>query len=775
MRRSAFYILAGLACFALLVDEGAGQEVLARHHGSVIRSALSSDGALLASGDSDGMVRLWDAQTGARIRVLGAFRWEVDWLGFKGGDRYLVGYSFMELRIWDALTGELKAVSDELDRVYAFALSPDGQTVAAHREDKKVLLLDVETGQLKRELEPVSEHIEALVFSHDGRLAAGAGQEGVYIWDAATGQLRTRFTTPADSRSQRNPHHYRIAFLPDNRSIATLTHRKYYERDNAVVHIWDVNTGQNRLEFGGYLTFARFAPDGSAVAAYEGGKARLWELKTGEELAAFEEGFRCPVFSADSRLMASSRYDRESDTNTIQIWDVGARTLLSSIESGDQDDILLSPNGLLTARRMIMTLRETAFTRWDLQGREAAQFSVEGSSEIASLSFSPDGRSVASSCADGWLTDYAVRIWDVSTGEEKGTIQADHGPSAFSPDGRYIAGKSEQHTLAVWDAETGEPVVELKGYSPSSFAYSPDGKTLAFNNPASQHSVVRFLDISTGEAVNAVAAPSGPVSELAFSRDGSVLAAAGRESVHLWDVETREILRTVEGAGSVYALALSPSGGSIAVGGEDSMVRVWSVGNGVLRAKMVGHEGAVHDVAYSPDGRRIASAGDDGTLRIWSVETNALERELTGHDAWVNAVAFSPDSRSLISGGKDGRVLLWRFDDQPVLWSDVKRPNSPLFKTALLPNYPNPFNPETWIPFDLAQESAVTIAIYDSAGQTVRRLELGELPAGSYRTKGKAAYWDGRDALGAPAASGVYFVRIEADGFSETRRMVLLK
>ena len=75
----------------------------------------------------------------------------------------------------------------------------------------------------------------------------------------------------------------------------------------------------------------------------------------------------------------------------------------------------------------------------------------------------------------------------------------------------------------------------------------------------------------------------------------------------------------------------------------------------------------------------------------------------------------------------------------------------------------------------MAQESAVAIAVYDSAGQTVRRLELGDLPAGSYRAKGKAAYWDGRDALGAPAASGVYFVRIEAGSFSETRRMVLLK
>ena len=96
-------------------------------------------------------------------------------------------------------------------------------------------------------------------------------------------------------------------------------------------------------------------------------------------------------------------------------------------------------------------------------------------------------------------------------------------------------------------------------------------------------------------------------------------------------------------------------------------------------------------------------------------------------------------------------------------------------KTALLPNYPNPFNPETWIPFELAESSRVKITIYNAAGQTVRVLELGQLPAGSYRSRSKAAHWDGRNALGEPAASGIYYARIEAGSFTALRRMVVLK
>ena len=93
--------------------------------------------------------------------------------------------------------------------------------------------------------------------------------------------------------------------------------------------------------------------------------------------------------------MSAFIYNRESDTKTIQIWDVEARALASVVESGDHYHILLSSKGLLLTR-MIAELRETEFFRLDIQGRQTAHFLVAGSSEIASLSFSPDGRSVAS-------------------------------------------------------------------------------------------------------------------------------------------------------------------------------------------------------------------------------------------------------------------------------------------------------------------------------------------------------------------------------------------
>ena len=96
-------------------------------------------------------------------------------------------------------------------------------------------------------------------------------------------------------------------------------------------------------------------------------------------------------------------------------------------------------------------------------------------------------------------------------------------------------------------------------------------------------------------------------------------------------------------------------------------------------------------------------------------------------------------------------------------------------ETALLGNYPNPFNPETWISYQLATPAAVTLTIYDMNGKMIRRLGVGYQPAGIYRSRSRAAYWDGRNQLGESVASGLYFYTLTTDEFTATRRMLILK
>ena len=96
-------------------------------------------------------------------------------------------------------------------------------------------------------------------------------------------------------------------------------------------------------------------------------------------------------------------------------------------------------------------------------------------------------------------------------------------------------------------------------------------------------------------------------------------------------------------------------------------------------------------------------------------------------------------------------------------------------ETELLANYPNPFNPETWIPYRLAEDGFVTLTIYDTAGQVVRTLDVGHRIAAVYESRSKAIHWDGKNDLGEGVASGIYFYTLMAGDYSATRKMVILK
>ena len=96
-------------------------------------------------------------------------------------------------------------------------------------------------------------------------------------------------------------------------------------------------------------------------------------------------------------------------------------------------------------------------------------------------------------------------------------------------------------------------------------------------------------------------------------------------------------------------------------------------------------------------------------------------------------------------------------------------------ETLLLANYPNPFNPETWIPYRLSAPAEVTLTIYAVNGQVVRTLDLGHQAVGFYESRSRAAYWDGRNAYGEPVASGVYFYTLEVGDFTATRKMLIRK
>ncbi len=141
--------------------------------------------------------------------------------------------------------------------------------------------------------------------------------------------------------------------------------------------------------------------------------------------------------------------------------------------------------------------------------------------------------------------------------------------------------------------------------------------------------------------------------------------------------------------------------------------------------------------------------------------TPLLPEQTAFLDAWLTQARLADDGSDLF---QKGIATLERLINTAI-------PT----ETVLLPNYPNPFNPETWIPYDLAEDADVHIHIYTLKGESIRRLSLGFRTSGTYRSQTRAAYWDGRNAVGETVASGIYFYTLQAGKFKSTRQMVILK
>ena len=345
---------------------------------------------------------------------------------------------------------------------------------------------------------------------------------------------------------------------------------------------------------------------------------------------------------------------------------------------------------------------------------------------------------------------------------------------------------------------------------------------------------MRLWDVQTGRHIRTLEGHASQVGSVSFSPDGRTLASASRDAtVRLWDVQTGRHIRTLEGhASQVGSVSFSPDGRTLASASRDATVRLWDVQTGRHIRTLEGHRDWVSSVSFSPDGRTLASASSDGTVLVWEIIPTSTPPEWlpedVNNDGSVNATDiilvashFGESGQNDVDVNGDGVVnitdltlVMAAFENTagaPEIWSlalenrltraeveqwlhqarqvgstDAAFQRGILMleqllsslipkETVLLPNYPNPFNPETWIPYRLAKPANVSISIYAADGGLVRTLDLEHQGVGIYESRSRAAYWDGRNGLGEPVASGVYFYTLTADKFTATRKMLIMK
>ncbi|MCI5149820.1 MAG: hypothetical protein D3916_10625, partial [Candidatus Electrothrix sp. MAN1_4] len=399
-----------------------------------------------------------------------------------------------------------------------------------------------------------------------------------------------------------------------------------------------------------------FSPDGRTVASASDDKTiGIWEVQTGNRLKTFkeEDNVRSVAFSEDGRLIASAYGEKD-----IGIWNVQTGQRLRTIE-GHTDwvwGVAFSPDGHLLASNS----KDKTIGIWDIStGNRLQTIKAYQTGGDHSISFSLNGQTLAGSCYDG-----TIGIWDVQTGNRQHILDGygNVGLSvAFSPDGHRLAAGSFG-TFDLWDMETDQRLRTIKDDDYSMFlglSFSPDGRTLA---AGSFRNIISIWEVQTGQRLRFLQGTATGRS-VAFSPDGQTIVSSGswNKTVGLWEAATGRIRELKGHAGPVTNIWFSPDGHNIVSVSKDKTIGIWDAitGRYLQKIPLQGMTGMDY-VIFSPDGHMFAvGSWGSNSIRLGEVSTGRLLKILEGHTDQVDNFSFSPDSRIITSASSDKTVKVW--------------------------------------------------------------------------------------------------------------------
>ena len=644
-----------------------------------------------------------------------------------------------------------KAVlTGDTHRVKSVSFSPDGRTLASTGWGQVVELWDVKLGKQKAVLTGHTEWaVQSVSFSPDGRTLASAGWDKiVYLWDVASEQQSAILPGHTDWVMS-------VAFSPDGRTLASGGNDK-------IVRLWDVTSREIKaLLIGdkdtGNINGLAFSPDGSILASSGewDSRIRLWNVISGKEKTILTGHTSWAVmsvaFSPDGRTLASGGNDK-----TVRLWDTISEEQISVFtgHAGDVMSVAFSPDGSTLASAS----KDKTVYLWDVVSQEQKAVLTGHTDEVVNIAFSPDSSTLASASFSN------IHIWDLTTSATTPAVLS------ISPISIKPLTIGEQLTVSL-NIVGGENVA---GYQ-STVVFDPDA-LIYFSSANSDYlsDGAFFTALDVGENYVTLAAAG-----VKSSNGDGTLATITFQVV---DVKASRLFLS-------SASLVNPDGERLFPGIENSIIGDGAVEETVIevvyRAEDVNDDGVVNIqdlVVVSSNigkiGENKADVNSDGVVDI--VDLVKVAAALGNAGA---APFLYPQTLAMLTASD---VQSWLAQAQHLNLTDIASQRGIRFleqllavltpqETILLPNYPNPFNPETWIPYQLANSSDVQILIYDTRGIAIRRLALGHQSKGYYTTRSRAAYWDGRNDLGERVATGVYFYQLQTDDMSLMRKMVILK
>jgi len=785
--------------------------ILERHEGTVWSVAFSPDGKTLASGSGDDTIRLWDVQTGVEKQRFTGHTGNVSSVAFSPDGKTLASGGGWDntIRLWDVETGtELRTLTgpEHTRGVNSVAFSPDGKTLASGRTwnwtyDNTIRLLDVTTGETIRTFRiGYPGNVNSVAFSPDGKTLASSSNDTIRLWDVETGiKLRT-LTEHEDTVSS-------VAFSPDGKTLASGS-GSFIRYSDDTIRLWDVETGTELRTLTGHtrgVSSVAFSPDGKILASGSSDNTiRLWDVETWTHLHTLtehEDTVWSVAFSPDGKILASGGSDK-----TIRLWRMPsthiniAPELMVSPAVGEQFTIgvsivagenvggyQISLEFDTTALRYIESsngdyLPPGAFfvppvisgNRVTLGSTSLAGVS-NGDGTLATITFEVvNVKESTLSLSDVICTDSEGEQLLILKSDSKIVLPEPVSSSAVisitpSEVSAAIGGKFTL-SIDVTGGENVEKYVMSLGYNQTELQYV----SFENGNYLDQASLQKRVGVNAvtlqATSFSGVGNGDGTLATVTFEvleSEPTETLTVNTSNVAIVNVYFRggdglEYIPTLKNAQVVVQIT-APLFGDV---NSDGVVNILDL---VQVASKFGQT-----VSGDP-----ADVNEDGVVNI--VDLVKVAGALGG-----GAAAPSALYSDLEAMPTRATVQKWLSQAQQLNLTDATSQRGILFleqllasltpkETALLPNYPNPFNPETWIPYQLAKPADVTVTIYTVDGTVVRTLALGHQPIGIYQDKSRAAYWDGKNEVGESVASDVYFYTLTAGDFTATRKMLIRK